>query len=366
MRPANLSYAVDERPPPLTCALNAVQHVVVLSPALIYVLFVLEASHASKGETLHAISLSLIALGVGSILQCQKRRYFGSGYLVAFVFDAPYLSASVLAAQIGGMPLVCGMTVFAGFVEMGLSRVIPRMRPFFPAEISGICVMLIGLILGVLGMRLVLGIPEDANAMTAVNMPHIVLGCSTLALMIAIHIWAKEAVRTYAIILGVLIAYGVALKFHLVDPAALQAIGSTPWFHLPAWQWPAPRFAPGLALAFAFGALVCALSVMGDVTTCQKINDEAWVRPDMNSLRNGVLTDGVCTTIAALLGSIVGDTSSPNIGLRRSPTSGGPGASAATMRRRKSRRLVSAPTRQIWSGPSSSTRRRNLPPSGRV
>src|SRR5215469_4071874 len=315
MRPANLSYAVDERPPPLTCALNAMQHVVVMSPALIYVLFVLEAAHASKDETLRAISLSLVALGIGSILQCQKRRYFGSGYLVAFIFDAPYLSASVVAAQIGGMTLVCGMTVFAGLVEMGLSRVIPRMRPFFPAEISGICVMLIGLILGVLGMRLVLGIPEDANAMSAADTPQIILGCATLALMIAIHIWAKESWRTYSIIIGVLVAYGAAWALRMIDPAALHAIGSTPWFDVPRWRWPAPHFAPGLMLAFAFGALVCALSVMGDVTTGQKINDAAWIRPDMNSLRNGVLTDGVCTTIAALLGSVGGDTSSPNIGL---------------------------------------------------
>ena len=315
MRPANLKYAVAERPPPLTCALNALQHVVILSPALIYVLFVLEAAHASKGETLQAISLSLIALGVGSVLQCQKRRYFGSGYLAAFVFDAPYLSASILAAQLGGMPLVCGMTVFAGGIEMGLSRLIPRMRPFFPAEISGLCVMLIGLILGVLGMRLVLGIPEDSNRMTIVDLPQIALGCSTLALMIAIHVWSREPLRTYSIILGVIAAYGAALLLHMVEPASLAAISDAPWADLPRWHWPAPSFQPGLALAFAFAALVCALSVMGDVTTCQKINDDDWVRPDMNSLQNGVLTDGVCTAVSAMLGSIGGDTSSPNVGL---------------------------------------------------
>ena len=315
MRPANLSYAVDERPPPLTCALNAVQHVVVLSPALIYVLIVLEAAHASSGDILHAISLSLVALGIGSVLQCQKRRYFGSGYLAAFVFDAPYLSASVLAAQIGGMALVCGMTVFAGLVEMGLSHVIPRLRPFFPAEISGICVMLIGLILGVLGMRLVLGIPEEADTMPTANLPQIALGCCTLALMIAIHIWSKEWLRPYGIMVGVAAGYAAALALHMVDGNTLHAVAVSPWFAVPQWHWPSPHFAPGLALAFAFGAVVCALSVMGDVTTCQKINDDDWVRPDMHSLRNGVFTDGVCSTIAALLGTLGGNTSSPNVGL---------------------------------------------------
>jgi NCS2 family nucleobase:cation symporter-2 len=150
MRPADLAYAVADRPPPLTCALNAVQHVIILSPALIYVLFVLNAAGATPEQMLRIISLSLVALGIGSMLQCQSLAYFGSGYLAAFAFDAPYLSASILAAQLGGMPLVFGMTMFAGFVEMGLSRIITRMRPYFPAEISGICVMLIGLILGVL------------------------------------------------------------------------------------------------------------------------------------------------------------------------------------------------------------------------
>ena len=64
MRPADLAYAVADRPPPLTCALNAVQHVIILSPALIYVLFVLNAAGATPEQMLRIISLSLVALGI--------------------------------------------------------------------------------------------------------------------------------------------------------------------------------------------------------------------------------------------------------------------------------------------------------------
>jgi xanthine permease XanP len=315
MRPADLAYAVADRPPPLTCALNAVQHVIILSPALIYVLFVLNAAGATPEQMLRIISLSLVALGIGSMLQCQSLAYFGSGYLAAFAFDAPYLSASILAAQLGGMPLVFGMTMFAGFVEMGLSRIITRMRPYFPAEISGICVMLIGLILGVLGMRLLLGIPDDASKMGSVDLHYLALGVGTLALMIAIHVWAKGQLRTYSIILSVLIAYGCALYYGLVDAGALDTLSQASWFHVPLGGWQLPSFRGDLIVPFAFAALVCSLSVMGDITTCQKINDDEWVRPDMISLRNGVLTDGVCTAVSALIGSVGGDTSSPNVGL---------------------------------------------------
>jgi NCS2 family nucleobase:cation symporter-2 len=151
--------------------------------------------------------------------------------------------------------------------------------------------------------------------MGSVDLHYLALGVGTLALMIAIHVWAKGQLRTYSIILSVLIAYGCALYYGLVDAGALDTLSQASWFHVPLGGWQLPSFRGDLIVPFAFAALVCSLSVMGDITTCQKINDDEWVRPDMISLRNGVLTDGVCTAVSALIGSVGGDTSSPNVGL---------------------------------------------------
>ena len=54
---------------------------------------------------------------------------------------------------------------------------------------------------------------------------------------------------------------------------------------------------------------------IGDLTTCQKINDAEWVRPDMGSLSKGVLADSLGVVFTGLLGGMGPSTSSSNVGL---------------------------------------------------
>ena len=45
-----------------------------------------------------------------------------SGYLAPAVLSANYLGPSILALKLGGLPLVFGMTIFAGSCEAALSK----------------------------------------------------------------------------------------------------------------------------------------------------------------------------------------------------------------------------------------------------
>ena len=54
-------------------------------------------------------------------------------------------------------------------------------------------------------------------------------------------------------------------------------------------------------MPFAIAALASGLRVIGVITTCQRINDASWRRPDLDSIRSGVLADG----IACFLGGCV-------------------------------------------------------------
>ena len=53
---------------------------------------------------------------------------------------ALYLPASLLALKTGGLPLLFGMTVFAGAVEITIARLMRPLRPFMPPEIAGFVV----------------------------------------------------------------------------------------------------------------------------------------------------------------------------------------------------------------------------------
>jgi NCS2 family nucleobase:cation symporter-2 len=64
---------------------------------------------------------------------------------------------------------------------------------------------------------------------------------------------------------------------------------------------------------------------MGDVTTCQKINDAEWTRPNMRSISGGTLANGLSTATAGLLGTIGVNTLTSSVGLS--------GATGVTSRR---------------------------------
>jgi xanthine/uracil permease len=130
-RPSNLVYSVDERPPTIPLLVSALQHVMVIgSIGAVFPLLVLDAAGASHAMTEQVMSVSLLTLGLSTLLLCYRSRLLGSGYLLPSVFTAAYLPASLAAAKEGGWPLVCGMTIFAGLAEL----ILPTCRPRSPVS----------------------------------------------------------------------------------------------------------------------------------------------------------------------------------------------------------------------------------------
>ena len=60
------------------------------------------------------------------------------------------------------------MTIFAGLIEIALSRLWSRLRPFIPPEIAGLVVFLVGVIIGLAALRILL---EDNPAGIARSAP---------------------------------------------------------------------------------------------------------------------------------------------------------------------------------------------------
>jgi NCS2 family nucleobase:cation symporter-2 len=312
-RPENLLYGVEDRPPPLTCALMALQHVSTLLLNTVYLLFVLTAAGLGPDETMNGIRLGFAVIGIGTLLLCQAGAQFGSGYLIPWTFSGLYIGVTLAAARQGGMPLVVGMTMFAGLVEIVLSRVIGRLRSFFPAEISGLCVVLVGLSLGVLGMKLLLGVTEGA---TATEPPaEVLLGGGALAVMAAVHVWGGSYLRRYSPIIGIVSAYLVGLAAGLINERALAAVAEAPLVALPQWSPQVPRFDPGLAVPFIAVAVASCLRVMGDVVVSQKVNDRNWLRPEPRTMSAGALADGAATILSAGAGCMGGTSNASSVGM---------------------------------------------------
>jgi xanthine permease XanP len=314
MRPSDLIYSVWEKPPAIVCLANAAQHAVLIAPTMINPILVMRATGATEEIIVQTISLSFIALGFATVLQAQPRSWIGSGYLIAIIPATAYVPVSILAMNAGGLPLLFGMTLLAGVCEIGFAQAVQRLRAFFPAEISGLCILLIGVYGGVLGIGAVFGLDASTGRSSA-TVQEIAVSAVTLALMIGLNVWGKGALRMYCAIIGIAAGYLAGVFAGALSLNAKTVLSAVPLIDLPHWSGKLPAFSADLIVPFMAAALTCALRGMGDITTCQKINDRDWIRPDMISIRNGIVSNGVGTIVAACVGGIGGNTTSASIGM---------------------------------------------------
>ena len=310
-KPADLAFGVDERPPTSVIWLAALQHVGVLALVMVFPLLVSRAAGASPAIAGQILSAGMLALGLATIAQARARGPIGSGYLAPTGFQAVYLGPSLVAAQAGGLPLVFGMTIFSGAVEATLSRVWRPLRAYLPPELSGLVVLFTGLAVMAIGVRYLMA-GSDGHPVSLVGWT---VAGFTLAIMIGLNLWTRGMLRMFCALNGLIAGYVLAVVLGLGSAAELAAIGDMPFLALPRFDHLAWSFDLTMVVPFAVAGIAAALNTSANVTIYQRLNDTEWVRPDIQSIGRGTLTDGLGASISGALGSCGISTLSASVGV---------------------------------------------------
>ncbi len=310
-KPANLVYGVEEAPPHLVTLISAIQHVGVIAIFMIYPLIIGREAGVSADVLSAMLRMGMLALAVAVLLQALPRGPVGSRFLAPSIFTGVYLAPSLLAAKTGGMPLVWGMTIFAGLIEAALSRVWTRLRTFIPSETAGLVVFLIGVIIGLAALRVLLG---EGTSGSLSGRDAIVAGLA-LAVMIGLNIWNKGQLRLFCILIGMIVGYIAAVATGLLTLADFQSVLTQPLVAMPTLAHVSFAFDPELIIPFAVSGLAAAMGATAVIATYQRLADADWVRPEMNSIRGGIFADGIATGVAGLIGTYGQTVSTANVGL---------------------------------------------------
>ena len=309
-KPANIVYGLEESPPVLVTLMAGLQQVGVVSINLVYPLLVFRVIGAPIELVSSLLSMGMFVLAGTTFLQSSRVGPLGSGFMCPMTFSVTYLSPSLLAAKMGGLPLVFGMTIFAGVLETALAPLLNRLRAIFPPEVSGLVIFIIGLSGGIAGLRTLFA----TNAAPVLTGEWIV-GGFTLATMIALNVWGKGPARMFCTLIGLVAGYAAAVAAGLIGSDVFAAVGARPWLGLPTFDHLSWSFDVTLAAPFAIGSIAAAMKAAGTITVCQKMNDADWARPDMKTVTSGVLADGLSTVIAGVAGALGANISTPAVGL---------------------------------------------------
>jgi xanthine permease XanP len=303
---------LDERPPLPVLAVIGLQYVVVLSIPLIYAVVVASAAGESLDQEINLVSLSMIGAALGGLLQGMKIGPIGSGFLIIPNLSSVHLAGSLVALRIGGMPMVWGLVVGIGLLQTVASRFLRPLRFLLPTELAGLAVLLTGVTLATIGIPDMIDNTGDAGVHL-----HLLVACSTLAVMVACSVW-ESRLRLFSAALGIACGYAASLMFGTIGAGVSQSLSEMPWFRLPRFGISGLAFSPALFLPLLVGGAAATLSTIACITAAQKTNDADWRRQDLGSLSGGVLADGLGTIVAGLLGGIGQSASAASVGLAAS------------------------------------------------
>ena len=283
-----------------------------MSIYLLYPVLVAQAAGATVEVVAAVVSMTLIALAIGAVLQATPMGPIGSGYLCQPIPSVVYFVPSLVAANHGGLAAVFGMTIMAGVVEVVLARLLPRLRALFPAEIAGLVVMLVGITTGVVGLRMALGAGPQAGAVSTTD---VAIALGTLAVMLALNVWGRGPLRLFCVLIGMAIGYLAAWALGRIGAELPAAAGTGALFALPQLGHLGWSFDTTLVLPFLIAAFAASLKVVGNITTSQKANDADWVRADMRSISRDTIADGLGSITAGALGGHGLNSSTGAVGL---------------------------------------------------
>jgi xanthine permease XanP len=310
-KPANLVYGVEEVPPPLVVVVTAIQHVGVIAIFIVYLLMIGREAGVTVDVLANILRMGMFALAVAVLLQALPRGPVGSQLLAPSSFTGVYLAPSLLAVKIGGLPLLWGMTIFAGLFEIVLSRVWTRLRTFIPSETAGLVVFLIGINVGLAALRTLVG---DASS-GALTPQSGTVAAVALAVMIGLNIWNKGQLRLFCILIGMVVGYVAAVMTGMLTLDDFASVLRQPLAALPSFDHISFAFDASLIVPFAVCGLAAAMGSTAVITTYQRTTDADWVRPDMLSIRRGIFGDGIAASIAGALGTYGLTLATANTGL---------------------------------------------------
>jgi len=277
----------------------AVNHISVVIPSLFLVVYIARQSNTSGTALGNFISLTLIGMGAASVVQALRGGLAGSGFPVVASFGSTYIAAGLAAVKNGGLPLLAGMTVAAGVVEMALAPLLRYLRVLFPPSVLTVILSLTGIYLGELGLDYLLGVNE--GSLIRDSTVHLV-GALMLLLMFGLRKWGTQALRSMSMLISLIIGFALLWTLDLL-PASEYAIPATAWFQLPRPMTLSLSFDSSLLAPFLIAATIVAIRNVGLLGTLQRETRTDWTEPDMGNVARGQAANGLGTLVSGLLGA---------------------------------------------------------------
>ncbi len=341
-RPRNLIFALNERPALPSTLVLGLQHAALSIVFLVYAAMVAKGAGLSLAEQQGMVVGTLFACGVGALLQAGAPR-LSAGLLLIPLSSPMFVIFAIPAGKVSGADGIATLAFIGGLVQILVGLTFRKLRAFFPSEVCGVVVLMLGISMVPHAFERIVSQPAEFQSIfsaplaielgismvphafdhvrggVAANLsdfylPAIVTGLATLFSIIASTIWLKGGKRFFAMLIGCAVGYAVsAMLGQLNNFSAVMNQASL--VALPDFSLPSFALAPSFIVAYAIVAMVAAVDNMGVIISTDRLDDADWNKPNVGQISRGVSSLGFTTILSSFLGGTHLGLSSTNIGL---------------------------------------------------
>lgn len=245
---------------------------------------------------------TLLVAAFGSFLQAFRPGRFGCGHVLFMGSYSAFLACTLMAVDMGGLPLLATMTLLSAPVVFLYSYFLRFLRHIVTPAVGGVLIILVALSLMPIAIELWQG--GDPAQPHFGSFRNYLVGLVTMGILVIFMLFGSHRLRLWTPLLG--IGAG-CLTASLLGILTLEHVHHAPWFGLPQAQW------PGLAMdfqmawipllgAFVIAALVSAMEGTGNIMLLQQISVKGFRKVDYTRIQNGLYADGLAKGLAGLAG----------------------------------------------------------------
>ena len=309
-----LIYKLEDRPPLPDALFAAFQHLLAIFVAIITPpLIIAGALKLDLETTSYLISMSLLASGISTFIQCRTVGPIGCGLLCIQGTSFSFISPIIGAGLNGGLAAIFGAVISGSVVEMFVSRVLRYTRKIITPLVSGVVVTLIGLSLIKVGVIACGGGFAAKENGTFGSYENLGLDAIVIVAILFFNRSSNRYLRMSSIVIGLIIGFVVATILGRVDFGQITSYGG---FNIPTPFKYGLAFDPAAIIGLGIVYLITAIEAYGDVTANSLISGQPLEGEKFQKRSSGgILADGFNSMLAGCLNSFPNSIFAQNNGM---------------------------------------------------
>jgi NCS2 family nucleobase:cation symporter-2 len=262
---------------------------------------------------LYMIQMSMLFAGVATLIQTIGLGPVGAKMPVvqgtSFAF-LPIMIPLVAGQGVEALPALFGGVLVGGLFHALLGTFIGKIRIALPPLITGIVVLLIGLILVKVGIQYAAGGVPAIGKPEYGSLQNWAVAGSVIVVTLALKFFARGMLSVAAVLIGLIVGYIFAWALGMVS---FTNVGRAAVFEVPEFFPFGVEFTTAAIVGFCLMAFVSAVETVGDVSGIAK--GGAGREATDKEIVGATYADGLGSAVAGLFGALPNTSFSQNVGL---------------------------------------------------